>query len=143
MDNIRDLYEQKKNEQIDPYGFSHKAMNSEECKQTTPYDGFLFEDCLRYISASDTIGQLKEKMEPRKNKETGLYEVTVGDGKSDYYFFATMFNRMTNDVYAKKVYRSAKLLIGIIDGIKRDYTELVEESMKSAEPLHIHDSHFP
>ncbi len=68
-------------------------------------------------------------LSPRLDKNTGLYSVTVGDVNSDYYYFATMFNRMSNSVYSQRVWRNVSLLEGIIKNIRRDYLQNIERTI--------------
>lgn len=142
MDNAREILAERKSEQINPFGFTQKSLTSGEQNQVTPFDGFLLEDCLRLGSANNSIDELKTKMAPRLNKENGLYEVTVGDNGSEYYYFATMFNRMTDATYSKKVYRSLGLLNEIIRGIKRDYTDTIEGTISREQIRDIDDEHI-
>ena len=134
--------EEKKKEKMDPYGLTRKTMSGEEISQVTPYDGFLLEDVLRIISAGEGIDKMKVDTGSRVDPETGLYEVTLGDSGTDYYYFATMYNRMTNTDYSKKVYRSISLFDSLLRGIRVDYTEAArkaasDESFRLQDDAHI------
>lgn len=95
----------------------------------TPYDSFYLEDSLRIIQANDALDEIKKSMQLRLDKETGLYIVTVGDTNSEYYNFATMFNRMTNSVYSERVWRSVTLLNQIMKNVKRDYVMSINDAI--------------
>ena len=143
MEDAKEILENKKSELTDPFGIHKKELDGNEYNQLTEYDGFIFEDSLRIISAGNDLNNIKAALEPRMNKETGLYEITVGDINSQFYNFATMFNRMTNETYFKKVYRSANLLKDIFHGIKKDYTNMVEKSISQVKfDEGYEDNHF-
>ena len=116
---------EKKSEKVDPYGLVKRTMSLEE-DQLTPYDSFLFEDSLRI--SSDSFSKIKEKFSSRFNPSTGLYDVTVGDTNTEYYYYATMLNRMTNHVYSMKVHRCATLLRNMMNNIRKDCYSMVEKT---------------
>ena len=128
---LQEMLLEKKGEKVDPYGLVKKTMNSEEEIQQTPYDSFLFEDSLR-MNNSDDIQQIKEKFSSRYNPNTGLYDVTVGDTNTEYYYYATMLNRMTNPVYSQKVYRCATLIGTMMKDFKDVCTSMIEKTRNEA-----------
>ena len=97
-----------------PYGLSRiiKRDTSSNIieEQVTPFDSFISEDALRYFINKNELESIKASISDRLDSKTGLYEITLADKDPRYYDFATMFNRLTNSVYAKKVYKQVKLL---------------------------------
>lgn len=63
------------------------------------------------------------------DEESGLYIITVGDVNSEYYRFATMFNRLTNKAYSEKTWRSVNLMRNILGNLKKDYLEEITSSI--------------
>ena len=124
MSEVQDALNERKNQPIDQYGLS--ADSVEDAEQPTPYDAFISEDCLRFISIQGELKQIKESMQSRMEPITGLYVVTRGDINKEYYRIATMFNRLSNKAYSKKVYRSVRLLQAVLRNVRRDYIETVK-----------------
>jgi len=128
---MKRLLNEKKSEPLDSYGLTKKRLNSDEENQITPYDAFLLEDSLRIINYGD-LYKLKEKISSKLDKDTGLYKVTIDDVSTEYYFLATLLNRMTDQVYAAKVGRCTDLLKRIISGIKYDYDKAISRAVSDA-----------
>ena len=124
MSEVQDALNERKNQPIDQYGLS--ADSVEDAEQPTPYDAFILEDCLRFISIQGELKQIKESMQSRMDPTTGLYVVTKGDINKEYYRIATMFNRLSNKDYSKKVYRSVRLLQAVLRNVRRDYIETIK-----------------
>ena len=132
MENIEaaELLKAKKEAELDPYGLSTHKINSDELEiNTSPYDAFIMQDTIRYVTCADRLAEIKETMKERINPETGLYRVTVDSQTSEYYAFATMFNRLTNPAYARNVYKSVALMKDLLSGIKKDYTEVIKQEI--------------
>ena len=98
----------------DPYGLTRITKRDVSTNmienQVTKFDSFIHEDSLRYFNNIKNIDNIKFEMKDILDPKTGLYEITYPEENQNYYEFATMFNRLTNIVYAKKVYRNVKLL---------------------------------
>lgn len=127
MEELKKLLEQRKGESIDPFGLTKRGLNFEEEKQLTPYDSFYLEDSLRLIYNRNNLEEVKDRISSRFDEKSGLYNITVGDVNSEYYNFATMFNRMSNQIYSQRVWRSVNLLEGIIRNIKKDYMDNINK----------------
>lgn len=126
MSDINELFMQRRNEKVDPYGLTTKTMDGTEINlsETTPFDSFLLTDSLRLIKYISKVDEFKSQNANRKNSETGLYEVTVGDNNTEYYEIATMLNRMTNVAYAKKLSINATLIKDILQPMKSAQSSL-------------------
>lgn len=130
--NLKSLLNEKKSKEIDAFGLTYQKLNSDEIVDTkTPYDSFVLEDSLRIIASYSSLEEIKNKMKYKLDEETGLYVITIGDVNSEYYRFATMLNRMTDEVYSKKVWRSVTLMRNILGDIKRDYLEEITTAISS------------
>ena len=129
---IKEKYEEMKAIKDNPYGLSRIIKKDSSSNiiedQTTPFDSFVNEDALRYFINKNKLDEIKEGMFDRIDVKTGLYEVTYGDKNPVYYDFATMFNRLTNAVYARKVFRQVKLLGEYTKLIRGQYTEAIKDS---------------
>ena len=129
---IKEKYEETKAIKDNPYGLSRIIKKDSSSNiiedQTTPFDSFVNEDALRYFINKNKLDEIKEGMFDRIDVKTGLYEVTYGDKNPVYYDFATMFNRLTNAVYARKVFRQVKLLGEYTKLIRGQYTEAIKDS---------------
>lgn len=131
MSTAKELLEERKKEKIDAFGLTAKTISGEEVKfEETPFDKFLLEDSLKFIKYASEIDNFKKKNESRKNKETGLFEVTVGDYASEYYIIATMLNRMTNMDYALKVSRNVSLMKDIIHTVNDNIVEKIMSMLR-------------
>lgn len=117
------LREERKNEEVNPFGLNIIDMaTGEEISQETEYDSFIMQDVLWYSLNIGQLEQLKSHYVYKINPDTGLYKVTVSDVGSDYYDLATMFNRMKNPIYAKKVDKMYRLLSRNLNNLRREYT---------------------
>jgi len=129
---LKEKLEDKKNKEIDSFGLTTEKFNSEEkIGQVTPYDSFIFEDSLRLASNYNALNEIKDKMKSRINENTGLYTVTIGDINTEYYSFATMFNRLTDEVYSKKTWRTVTLLRNMLGIIKKEHLDNIEKSISA------------
>ena len=129
---LKSELEIRKSQEVDAFGLTTKKLNAQEnIVQTTPYDSFIFEDSLRLALNYTSLNEIKDKMKSRINENNGLYMVTVGDINTEYYAFATMFNRLTNEVYSKKTWRTVKLLQNMLGVIKRDYSDNITKSISA------------
>lgn len=101
-----------KSTEVDCYGLSKTDMiGRESTSQITDFDSFLLQDAIQLaLLSQEQIAQFKQASASRFNTETQLYSVTIGDGGTAYYDYATMFNRLTNQTYAGKVSKSSDLL---------------------------------
>ena len=127
------LFEERRKEQIDPYGLVGKTTYGkvEKINEETPFDSFLLEDSLKFVKYASKLEEFKTNNKSRKNQETGLYEVTVGDYNKEYHVIATMLNRMTNPDYAIKVSRNVMLMRDIICDLKMDTITRLNSMSKS------------
>ncbi len=118
-----------KNIKDNPYGLSRimKRDTSSNIieEQVTPFDSFISEDALRYFINKNELESIKNSISDRLDSKTGLYEITLADKDPRYYDFATMFNRLTNNVYAKKVYKQVKLLGEYAKLIRGEYPKSI------------------
>ena len=121
--------EDLKNIKDNPYGLSRiiKRDTSSNIieEQVTPFDSFISEDALRYFINKNELESIKGSISDRLDPKTGLYEITLADKDPIYYDFATMFNRLTNNVYAKKVYKQVKLLGEYAKLIRGEYPKSI------------------
>ena len=121
--------ENLKNIKDNPYGLSRiiKRDTSSNIieEQVTPFDSFISEDALRYFINKNELESIKTSISDRLDPKTGLYEITLADKDPRYYDFATMFNRLTNNVYAKKVYKQVKLLGEYAKLIRGEYPKSI------------------
>ena len=114
---LEEQMREKNSERINPYGLTKKSIKRDEYKTTTAFDPFLLEDTLRLVRCGDRLPLVREKLDSRYNESTGLYEVTVGDVHTEYYAYATMFNRLSNPDYSIKVHQNAELFKSAIKTI--------------------------
>lgn len=125
--------ENLKNIKDNPYGLSRiiKRDTSSNIieEQVTPFDSFISEDALRYFINKNELESIKTNISDRLDSKTGLYEITLADKDPSYYEFATMFNRLTNSVYAKKVYKQVKLLGDYAKFIRGEYTKSINNAI--------------
>ena len=115
MENINYENLDVKSTKMNPYGLTMITEKSESVNmvedQITKFDWFLNEDALTYFLNTCRIDKLQQEMMDRFDLKDKVFQITFGDKDSEYYTFATMFNRLNSDkVYAKKVYRQVKLL---------------------------------
>ena len=127
--------EDLKNIKDNPYGLSRiiKRDTSSNIieEQVTPFDSFISEDALRYFINKSELENIKGSISDRLDSKTGLYEITLADKDPRYYDFATMFNRLTNSVYAKKVYKQVKLLGEYAKLIRREYSKSINNAISN------------
>ena len=127
--------EDLKNIKDNPYGLSRiiKRDTSSNIieEQVTPFDSFISEDALRYFINKSELENIKGSISDRLDSKTGLYEITLADKDPRYYDFATMFNRLTNSVYAKKVYKQVKLLGEYAKLIRSEYSKSINNAISN------------
>ena len=113
----------------DPYGLTRITKRDVSTNmienQVTKFDSFIQEDSLRYFNNILNIDIIKYEMKDKLDPKTGLYEITYPEENQNYYEFATMFNRLTDNVYAKKVYRNVKLLAEYSKIVMEQKTEII------------------
>lgn len=137
---VREEFENVMSIKDNPYGLTritarNKSNNMIE-EQVTKFDSFIQEDSLRYYINMGKLDEIKKSMDHRFDERTGLYEVTFGDKSPSYYDFATMFNRLTDPVYSKKVYRAVKLLGEYSKMIRSQYNKAIESAVSNKEDMH-------
>ena len=125
--------EELRTTEVDCYGLNKVDRSSkEEISQITEFDSFLFQDTLQLIGLSqEQIAQFRTSAETagKFNSETQLYIVTISDLGTRYYDYATMLNRLTNQIYAGKVNKTKELLRQFAGSIKYQMTQKVESVM--------------
>lgn len=126
-----------KSVEVDCYGLSKTDRNSNESiSQITEFDSFIFQDAIQLALLSpEQITQFKLETEKaaKFNNETKLFSVTIGDLGTSYYHNATMFNRLTNPVYAAKVSRSKELIRQFARVINSQLTNEVKSAIGTQE----------
>ena len=132
IDEMYKLIEELSKKEVDAYGIYKQVggMNGTVEYTVTNFDSFLLEDSLRYATTTN-LNEIKASMASRFNSEKGIFEVTAEDciRYQEYYEFATMFNRMTNAIYASKVGRCSKMIKDMISNVKRDYLTEINNSI--------------
>jgi hypothetical protein len=122
------------NKVVDPYGLYKQVgvINGNVEYTVTNFDSFLLEDSLRYANTQN-LTEIKKAMASRFNNTNGLFDVTAEDciKNQEYYMFATMFNRMTDTIYAAKVGRCSILIKDMVSNIKRDYLSSISSAITS------------
>ena len=137
---VKEEYEKVMSIKDDPYGLRRITAKNQSTNmiedQVTKFDSFIQEDSLRYYINMGKLDEIKKSMEHRVDGRTGLYDVTFGDKNTSYYDFATMFNRLTDPVYSKKVYRTVKLLGDYSKMIRSQYNSAIESAVSNKEDRH-------
>ena len=132
---VKERYDELMSIKDDPYGLRRITARNNSTnmieEQVTKFDSFIQEDSLRYFINMGKLDEIKKSMDHRVDEKTGLYEVTFGDKNPSYYDFATMFNRLTDPVYSKKVYRAVKLLGEYSKMIKSQYNSAIEDNNRA------------
>ena len=105
----------------------NKAKDEVKEFPKTPYDTLVIYDALTFIKYLSKIEDFMDENILKKNEETGLYDVTVGEVNTAYYAMATMLNRMTNKTYADKVYYYINRINSILKPVIYEYTDTNEE----------------
>ena len=134
IDDMNKLIEEKLKKEVDAYGIYNQigGMNGTIEYTVTNFDSFLLEDSLRYANISN-LNEIKKAMAPRFDETKGLFSITAEDSikNQEYYEFATMFNRMTNAIYAGKVGRCSRMIKDMLSNVKRDYLTEINNSIAS------------